>query len=62
MTDAPKLSQLERRETDLILRWKDGSEHTVTYTELRFWCPCANCKPRREVESRSLALRDEVNR
>jgi DUF971 family protein len=62
MTDAPKLRQLERRDMDLILRWKDGTEHAVTYVELRYWCPCANCKPRREVESRSEALRDEVNR
>ena len=62
MTEVPRLRQLERRDIDLILRWKDGSEHTVTYVELRYWCPCANCKPRREVESRSEALRDEVNR
>ena len=62
MTEVPKLRQLERREMDMILRWKDGTEHTVTYVELRFWCPCANCKPRREVESRSDALRDEVSR
>ena len=62
MTDVPRLRQLERRETDLVLRWKDNTEHTVGYAELRFWCPCANCKPRREVESRKEALRDEVSR
>ena len=62
MSEVPRLRQLERRETDLVLRWKDETEHTVTYTELRFWCPCANCKPRREVASRSEALRDEVGR
>ena len=62
MTEVPKLRQLERRETDLVLRWRDDTEHTVTYTELRYWCPCANCKPRREVASRGEALRDEVSR
>ncbi|MEE2747634.1 MAG: DUF971 domain-containing protein [Candidatus Thermoplasmatota archaeon] len=62
MNEVPKLRQLERREIDMVMRWKDGTEHSVTYTELRYWCPCANCKPRREVESRSEALRDEVNR
>ena len=62
MTEVPKLRQLERREIDMVLRWRDDTEHTVTYLELRFWCPCANCKPRREVESRSEALRDEVSR
>ena len=62
MTEVPKLRQLERRDIDMILRWKDETEHTVTYLELRFWCPCANCKPRREVESRREALRDEVSR
>ena len=62
MTEVPKLRQLERRETDLVLRWRNDTEHTVTYTELRYWCPCANCKPRREVASRAEALRDEVSR
>ena len=62
MTEVPKLRQLERRETDLVLRWRNDTEHTVTYTELRYWCPCANCKPRREVASRGEALRDEVSR
>ncbi len=62
MSEVPRLRQLERREIDLVLRWKDGTEHTVAYAELRFWCPCANCKPRREVTSRSEALREEVSR
>ena len=39
MSNPPKLRQLERRETDLILRWKDDSEHVVTYAEMRYWCP-----------------------
>ena len=62
MPNPPKLRQLERRETDMVLRWEDGSENTLSYAEMRYWCPCANCKPRREVESRAQALRDEVNR
>ena len=62
MPSPPKLRQLERRETDMVLRWKDDSEHTLTYVEMRYWCPCANCKPRREVASRAQALRDEIDR
>ena len=62
MSNPPKLSQLERREPDLILRWKDDSEHVITYAEMRYWCPCANCKPRRENETRAQALRDEIDR
>ena len=57
-----KLRQLERREVDMILRWDDNTENILTYVELRFWCPCANCKPRREDESRSHSLRDEIGR
>ena len=62
MTEVPKLKQLERREIDLVLRWRDGDEHTITYEELRFWCPCANCKPRRKDAARKTALRNEVSR
>ena len=62
MSNPPKLRQLERRETDLILRWKDDSEHVVTYAEMRYWCPVQSCKPRRENRTRAQALRDEVDR
>jgi len=62
MSEAPRLKQLERRETDMVLRWKDGTEHTVEYVELRYWCPCANCKPRREAESRIEVLRGEIDK
>ena len=62
MSNPPKLRQLERRETDMVLRWQDDTEQTLTYTEMRYWCPCANCKPRRENETRAKALRDEIDR
>ncbi|MEE2812110.1 MAG: DUF971 domain-containing protein [Candidatus Thermoplasmatota archaeon] len=62
MTETPKLRELERRETDLIVRWSDDTEHIITYESLRYWCPCANCKPRREEEHRRIALEDEISR
>ena len=62
MTEVPRLQQLERREIDMVLRWKDDTEHTIGYTELRYWCPCANCKPRREAESRIEVLRGEIDK
>lgn len=62
MTEVPALAQLERRDGDLILRWRDGTEHAITYQDMRFWCPCANCKPRREDEVRREALRSELGR
>ncbi|MEE2759129.1 MAG: gamma-butyrobetaine hydroxylase-like domain-containing protein [Candidatus Thermoplasmatota archaeon] len=62
MSEIPQLRQLERREIDMVLRWKDDTEHILSYVEFRYWCPCANCKPRRETPSRSQNLRDEVDR
>lgn len=62
MSEPPRLNQLERREIDLVLRWANGSEHVVTYEAMRFWCPCANCKPRRADDARKAALRDEISR
>jgi DUF971 family protein len=62
MTQAPSLTVFERRETDVVMRWNDGSENTMTYEDMRFWCPCANCKPRRENNSRKEVLKDEISR
>ena len=56
----PRLTELERRDSDLIVRWDDGSDQVITYETLRYWCPCANCKPRRETDERCEALRTEV--
>ena len=62
MNDIPKLRELERRETYLIVRWDDESDFVITYESLRYWCPCANCKPRREDTQRSESLRNEISR
>src|SRR4051812_19475423 len=29
--------------TEILLGWTDGSEFTLPYAELRFFCPCAGC-------------------
>ena len=53
MSNPPKLRQLERRETDVVLRWKDDSEHAVTYVEMRYWSVSyTHLSPRDRTRSR----------
>ena len=52
MSDA-HLVELERFDTEMVLRYSDDSEFTIDYVALRFACPCANCGPRREEAARS---------
>ena len=61
-TDAPDLLELERRPEQMALRWADGREHVIDYQELRGWCPCATCSPRRDDEASAAALRGELAR
>jgi len=49
MTDIPDLTELERRDVDMILRYADSTEHVIDYITLRLRCPCANCDPRRQT-------------
>ena len=56
----PELKRLERRDLDLHLTWSDGTEHEVTYDDLRHACPCANCSPLRNEDETSLKLREQV--
>ena len=56
----PELKRLERRDTDMHLTWSDGTEHEVTYDDLRHACPCANCGPQRNDDETSLLLRRTV--
>ena len=56
----PELIRLERRDADMHLTWEDGTEHVVTYHDLRHACPCAKCAPQRNEDDTSLALRKSV--
>ena len=62
MSNIPVLKKLERKKSGMTLAWSDGFEVVVEYKQLRYWCPCANCKARRENETRAQALRDEIDR
>ncbi len=58
--DIPELKRLERRDVDMHLTWSDGTEHLITYDDLRFACPGANCAPQRNDDNSSKALRRAV--
>jgi DUF971 family protein len=60
LNEIPKLVELERTEQDAILRWGDGSEHTVSWKEIRYYCPCAKCSPSRGEEGRDQELRELI--
>jgi len=61
LTEIPKLVELERTEKNAILRWDDGSEQTVPWKEIRYYCPCAKCSPSRDDEGRANELRQLIN-
>ncbi len=56
----PKLRRLEREDTTFTMAWSDGTEHRVSYDDLRHACPCANCAPKRNDEGTSVSLRRSV--
>ena len=58
--DIPELKRLERRDVDMHLIWSDGTEHVITYDDLRHACPCANCSPQRNNDDSSKILRRTV--
>ena len=60
MTDIPDLTELERRDVDMILRYADSTEHIIDYITLRSRCPCAKCDPRRETDARQEEFEAEV--
>ena len=60
MSEIPKLIELERTEKNAILRWNDGSEHTVLWKDIRYYCPCARCSPSRDDEGRADELRQLI--
>ena len=60
--DIPELKRLERREFDMHLTWEDGTEHEITYDDLRHACPCAKCAPQRNDDQSSMALRRNVEK
>ena len=60
MSEIPKLLELERTEENAILRWQDGSEHTISWRDVRYYCPCAQCAPNRDDEDSATELRRMV--
>lgn len=44
--------------TELLLAWNTGEKFTLTFPELRFQCPCANCVD--ENTGRRMITRDQV--
>ena len=60
MSEIPTLKRLERRDNDMLLSWDDGTEHTITYNDLRYYCPCAKCGPLRNEDETALSLRRQV--
>ena len=60
--DLPELKRLERRDVDMHLTWSDGTEHEITYDDLRHACPCAKCAPQRNDDESSKVLRRAVER
>lgn len=61
MSEIPSLVKLERKDSELELTWSDKTVNTIVYTELRYWCPCAKCGPRRDEKELDEQLRFEVN-
>tara|TARA_B100000886_G_scaffold329814_1_gene279585 strand:- start:2051 stop:2437 length:387 start_codon:yes stop_codon:yes gene_type:complete len=62
LMDIPELKRLERREFDMALTWSNGTEHQITYDDLRHACPCARCSPLRNEEKTSMSLRRDIER
>ena len=62
MSEIPTLKRLERRDVDMLLSWDDGTEHSITYNDLRFSCPCAKCGPLRNEDETAMQLREHVEK
>jgi ATP-binding protein involved in chromosome partitioning len=62
LTELPTLNRLERRDLDIHLTWSDGTEHEITYDDLRHACPCAKCAPQRNEDETSMILRRNVEK
>ena len=60
--EIPELNRLERRDFDMHLTWSDGTEHEVTYDNLRHACPCAKCSPQRNSDNSSMILRRNIEK
>jgi DUF971 family protein len=45
-------------DAEMLLAWNTGEEFALSYSELRFQCPCANCVD--ENTGRRVILREQV--
>jgi ATP-binding protein involved in chromosome partitioning len=61
MSEFAKLKRLERFEAELQMTWADGTENKIAYIDLRYWCPCAKCSPRRDSEDLASNLISEIS-
>ena len=60
MGEVPELQRLERGDSAMELTWSDGTENSVDYRTLRYWCPCTKCGPRRGAQDLVELLQGEV--
>ena len=60
MSKIPELVRLERQDTAMNLTYAEGSKFSVTYDDIRYFCPCAKCAPLRNEDETAKALRREV--
>ena len=59
MSKIPELVRLERQDTAMNLTYAEGSKFSVTYDDIRYFCPCAKCAPLRNEDETAKALRRE---
>ena len=62
MSNIPVLKKLERKKSGMTLSWSDGFEVVVEYKQLRYWCPCAKCAPKRDSEETAEILTNEISK
>ena len=60
MSDIPQMIRLERQDTCMDLTYSEGSKFSVTYDDVRYFCPCAKCAPLRNEDDTAKSLRREV--
>ena len=60
MSEIPQMIRLERQDTCMELTYSEGSKFSVTYDDIRYFCPCAKCAPLRNEDDSARSLRREV--
>ena len=60
MSEIPQMVRLERQDTCMELTYSEGSKFSVTYDDIRDFCPCAKCAPLRNEDDSARSLRRDV--